>query len=304
MPIDYSKCFLDDKNWLTDKKIRIWDGQSNARKRPNQIVSWSGRLTFANIVCYAIQSYNPRFTQWGVKLSERILAGQDLYRLITPVFLHGGIYHLFTNMYSLNNVGPMAQQLFGPGRFLASYLVAGASGNLLSAINSPNPALGASGAVFGVMSSMFVFLARNNWVMGEQGEAYSSAITQTLLINLVMGAINPMVDNWGHIGGAIGGAAMSWYFGPRLYLAELPGGVGRVIVDKPIVRLPSSIESIPTNVSKEVARLTRRIKIAGYMADLSDKPWRSKQKQQKVDYRGRQLMAPKRSIKPNLPIDP
>ena len=92
MPIDYSKCFLDDKNWLTDKKIRIWDGQSNARKRPNQIVSWSGRLTFANIVCYAIQSYNPRFTQWGVKLSERILAGQDLYRLITPVFLHGGIY--------------------------------------------------------------------------------------------------------------------------------------------------------------------------------------------------------------------
>ena len=97
---------------------------------------------------------------------------------------------------------------------------------------------------------------------------------------------------------------MSWYFGPRLYLAELPGGVGRVIVDKPIVRLPSSIESIPTNVSKEVARLTRRIKIAGYMADLSDKPWRSKQKQQKVDYRGRQLMAPKRSIKPNLPIDP
>ena len=44
-------------------------------------------------------------------------------------------FSLFTNMYSLNNVGPMTEQLFGPGRFLASYLVAGASGNLLSAMN-------------------------------------------------------------------------------------------------------------------------------------------------------------------------
>ena len=88
---DYSKHFLDDKNWMTNKKIRIWDPNYHSRKRANER-SWSGRLTFANIVCYAIQSFNPRFTQWGVKLSERILAGKDLYRLITPVFLHGGLY--------------------------------------------------------------------------------------------------------------------------------------------------------------------------------------------------------------------
>lgn len=88
---DYSKHFLDDENWMTDKNIRIWDPNYNARKRPNER-SWSGRLTFANIICYGIQSFNPRFTQWGVKLSERIMAGKDLYRLITPVFLHGGLY--------------------------------------------------------------------------------------------------------------------------------------------------------------------------------------------------------------------
>jgi hypothetical protein len=88
---DYSKHFLDDDYWMTDKKIRIWDPQYNSRKRANER-SWSGRLALANILCYAIQAYNPRFTQWGVKLSERILAGKDLYRLITPVFLHGGLY--------------------------------------------------------------------------------------------------------------------------------------------------------------------------------------------------------------------
>ena len=64
---------------------------------------------------------------------------------------------------------------------------------LLTDTESPNPALGASGAVFGVMASFYVFLARNDWALGAQGEAYSSAITQTLLINLVMGAVNPMM---------------------------------------------------------------------------------------------------------------
>ncbi|VEU33449.1 unnamed protein product [Pseudo-nitzschia multistriata] len=210
-------------------------------------------------------------------------------------------------MFSLNNVGPMTEQAYGSGRFLASYLVAGASGNLLSAIKSPNPALGASGAVFGVMASLLVFLGRNDWVMGSQGEAYRSAVTQTLLINLVMGAVNPMVDNWGHIGGAIGGATMAWYFGPRLYIAEvpLPEGVGRVIVDKPLVRLPYFIESIPTKVSKGVRRLTRRIKIWGHIADLPDKPWRKNRQHQhhKIDYKRRQQIAPNRSIKPMLPSD-
>jgi len=291
---------------MTDKKIRIWDPQYNSRKRANER-SWSGRLALANILCYAMQAYNPRFTQWGVKLSERILAGKDLYRLITPVFLHGGLYHLFTNMYSLNNVGPITEQVFGPGRFLASYLVAGASGNLLSAMKSPNPALGASGAVFGVMASLYVFLARNDWVMGEQGEAYSNAITQTLLINLVMGAVNPMVDNWGHICGALGGAAMAWYFGPRLYIAELPipdvSTTTKVLVDKPIVRLPSSVESLPTKISKGGGRLLRRMKIWGYVADLPDKPWRRKKDSQgpRIDYKRRQQTTPKRSIKPRIP---
>ena len=111
---DYQSHFLDDPNWLTDKasvhfydqliflckfllsfccrfqKVRIWNGRSNYRK-PNDR-SWSGRIVFANIVCYALQAFNPSVTRWGVKLSEKILNGQDLYRLITPVFLHGGLY--------------------------------------------------------------------------------------------------------------------------------------------------------------------------------------------------------------------
>ena len=141
--------YLDYDDWATDKKARLWNVKLNNR-RPNRY-SWTSKIVFANVAMYALQVWKPSVTNLGVKLSDRILRGEELYRLISPVFLHGSVYHLFTNMYSLQRLGNMAEQMFGPGRFLTGYLAAGAAGNLLSAINSPNPALGASGAVFGVM---------------------------------------------------------------------------------------------------------------------------------------------------------
>jgi membrane associated rhomboid family serine protease len=294
---DSQSHFLDDEEWMTDKRVRSWDVQLKSR-RPNRY-SWTSQLILANVIMYGLQSMNPAVTQLGVKLSDRILRGEELYRLITPVFLHGSIFHLFSNMYSLNNVGVTCEQLFGSGRYLVSFMVAGAAGNLLSAVNSPNPALGASGAVFGVMASFYVFLSRHEWLLGNAGRSYSGAITQTLFINLAIGAMNPMVDNWGHLGGALGGAAMAYYFGPRLYLAETLDG-GRIIVDRPILRLPRSIESIPEKISTRTTRMFRRMQIWRYTADLPEKPWRPKGgSSPKINYQ-RRMDAPNRSIKPKL----
>jgi len=212
-----------------DKKARIW--QVNFKTRQPGKYSWATRLVIANVLCYLAQSWNPRITQMFVKDSAKILRGQELYRLLTPVFLHGGVAHLAMNMYSLRNIGPDVEKLFGPGRFLATYLGAGICGNLLSAINSPNPALGASGAVFGIIGAQLVFLSRNDWLLGQQGERMQSAILQTVGLNLVMGLMNPMIDNWGHLGGLVGGGAAAYYFGPRLHLMNIPEG-GRLLVDR------------------------------------------------------------------------
>jgi len=295
-PPDLSSHFLDDPDWMTDTKNRRWDVNLRTR-RPNSY-SWTSRLVIANVIMYAAQVINPQVTQWGIKISDRILRGEELYRLISPVFLHGSIYHIFGNMASLNNIGHEAETLFGGGRFLATYLVAGAAGNYLSALKSPNPALGASGAVFGVMASFYVFLNRHDWLLGRQGKAYSDAITQTLLFNLFIGAVNPMVDNWAHLGGAIGGAAMAYYFGPRLYLAELPGG-GNTVVDRPMLRLPRYIEAVPERVSNAITRMSRRLKIWRYKVELPNKPWRPKNTWNKVNYQ-RRRDTPNRSIKPQL----
>ena len=136
-----------------------------------------------NIAIFALQQFNPRITQMGVKLSDKILNGQELYRLLTPVFLHGGLAHLCVNMFSLKNIGPDVESLFGPGRFLCTYLGAGIAGNIMSAIRSPNPALGASGAVFGIIGAQYVFLNRNDWLLGRQGKRMEDAIVQVCLVS-------------------------------------------------------------------------------------------------------------------------
>jgi hypothetical protein len=105
------------------------------------------------------------------------------------------------------------------------------------------------------------------------------------------------VDNWGHIGGALGGAIFAHYFGPRIYLARRPEG-GNVLVDKPILRLPRYIESIPENTANQWDRVT---KMLPFRSDQpSRKPWKEYNRQgvsTKNDYR-RRRMAPSKSIKP------
>jgi Rhomboid family len=166
---------------------------------------------------------------------------------------------------------------------------------------SPNPALGASGAIFGVVGAYFVFVTRNEWILGSSGQAASSAMGQTILMNIVLGAMNPVIDNWGHLGGALGGAAMAYYFGPRLYLCDMPNGA-RVIVDKPICRLPRSIESIPGRVTQQVKSATSFMRLPSLPLFGFDKsmPW-NKGRMDEYEERQRQAFrqaAPNRSIKP------
>ena len=177
---DYSGKFIDLEQFKQDRKSRLWN--MNRKRRKVGTYSWTTRLIMANIVMFALQTFFPAVTQMGIKLSDKILRGEQLYRLATPVFLHGGLLHLGMNMVSLSNIGPGVEQLFGPGRYLTTYMLSGIAGNLFSAYNSPNPALGASGAVFGIIGAQLVFLMRNDWLLGRQGESMQSSIMQVGLL--------------------------------------------------------------------------------------------------------------------------
>lgn len=164
----------------------------------------------------------------GMKVNDLIMQGQ-LWRLITPVFLHGNILHIGFNMYALLIFGPGLERQYGHGRFLALYMLAGFAGNVFSFLFSAAPSLGASTAVFGLLGAEGVFFYRNREIYGKIGQRALINIITVAGINLMIG-LSPGIDNWGHIGGLIGGTIFAWFGGPLLRMEGIYPTVR--IVDK------------------------------------------------------------------------
>jgi membrane associated rhomboid family serine protease len=81
-------------------------------------------------------------------VNQAIVDGQ-VYRLLTACVLHANLLHLAVNSYSLHAVGPAYEAAVGRPCFVGTYVASGFVGNVLSFRMSPNPAVGASGAIFG-----------------------------------------------------------------------------------------------------------------------------------------------------------
>lgn len=153
--------------------------------------------------------------EFGAKDNVSILAGQ-VWRLVTPVFLHAGLAHLGVNMYSLFALGPPVERFFGAPRMLALYLLSGISGVVFSLAFNPYPSVGASGAIFGLLGALAMFLYLHRGLFGPAGGMQLQQLIIVGALNLVYSAANPGIDLWGHIGGLLAGAACAAYFGPRL----------------------------------------------------------------------------------------
>lgn len=154
----------------------------------------------------------------GAKDNVAIAAGQ-LWRLITPVFIHGGLIHFFVNMYSLYAIGPFVERFFGAGRTLTLYLLSGIAGVVLSLSFSPYRSVGASGAIFGLLGSLGAFLYANRSTFGQAGRMQLRQIILVALLNLGLG-LSPGIDNWGHLGGLLFGTGLAWFIGPSLQVVR------------------------------------------------------------------------------------
>ena len=153
---------------------------------------------------------------FGLKVNELILDGQ-FWRLITPMFLHGSILHLGFNLYALYIFGPGLERFYGHWRFLALFFLAGFAGNVFSFLFTDAPSLGSSTAIFGLLGAEGVFLYQNRRVLGSVSQRALMNLVVIGIINLVYG-LSPGsgIDNWGHIGGLVGGALFAWFAGPEL----------------------------------------------------------------------------------------
>lgn len=172
--------------------------------------------TFIYILQYLGQVLNADIvTYLGIKDDTLIRAGQ-LWRLITPVFLHASILHIAFNMYALFLFGRGIEARFGHRRFLLLYFLSAFAGNVFSFLLTPEQSLGASTAIFGLLAAEAVFLIQNRQLLGRQVNRSLLNLLFIAAINLLFG-ITPGsgVDNFGHLGGILGGIIFTWFGGPR-----------------------------------------------------------------------------------------
>ena len=173
-------------------------------------------LLWANGIGYALQIMSGHaFTAMGAKVNAKIAAGQ-LWRLITPVVLHGGVMHLAVNCMSLNTLGPAVERQFGREQFWAVYLASALGGNYLSFRFCPNDAVGASSAIFGLVGAMGVYLQRHNYLFGDRGQAMLENLLGSVAVNAAFGMMSKRIDNYAHLGGFLAGALVSFAAGPNL----------------------------------------------------------------------------------------
>lgn len=136
----------------------------------------------------------------------------EYYRLITAAFFHSGALHLFCNMYSLYIIGTQLETVMGKPKFTVVYLVSALTANLLSGVLNGVGiySLGASGAIFGLMGALLYFGYHYRLYLGS---VITSQIIPLILLNLFIGFSMSGVDNYGHIGGLVGGLFSSMMVG-------------------------------------------------------------------------------------------
>jgi membrane associated rhomboid family serine protease len=134
---------------------------------------------------------------------------EQWWRLLSCCFVHFGLIHLGVNMYTLFVIGPLLERLWGHGRYLVLYAVAGLAGSCAIVAFSHGTGAGASGALWGVMASLatWIYLNRHH-LPPELAAAWYRQLGIVLLLNVLITFTIPNISAAAHFGGGIAGLAV------------------------------------------------------------------------------------------------
>ena len=140
-----------------------------------------------------------------------LLQRGEYVRLIAAMFLHGSWLHWFLNSWALYQLGTLYETLFGSGRFALIYFVSGICASVASSLYQHGPAVGASGAIFGILGA-FIFSIRRSpqyrhqpWTRSLVGQ-----LIFWIAVNIVIGFSVKFIDNAAHIAGLVTGLLLGF----------------------------------------------------------------------------------------------
>lgn len=206
------------------------------RSRPRVTYVMMGLLVAVFVIeTLAGGSDNPRtLIQFGANFAPLVTTG-DYWRLFTANFLHIGLMHLAFNLYALYIIGIEVEMFYGPARFLVIYLLTGLSGAIASYALTYGLSAGASTAIFGLIGTLVAFFVRNRDVFGAMSRSRLTNLMIIIAINVFYGMSVGTIDNFGHLGGFIGGLILGWLLCP-FYQVEAQGIGAQRVVDRNSLR--------------------------------------------------------------------
>jgi rhomboid protease GluP len=176
-----------------------------------------------------------QLVHWGANVGVYVLADHQWWRLVTSTFVHSGIIHIATNMWCLYNLGLLGEPLVGAFGVVATYLLTGVVGNLLSVALHPGVisagqiidpgvvSVGASGAVFGLAGVLIPLLGSKLLPVARVEVArLRRSVIYFAVLNFVIGfgadAFNTpiRIDNMAHLGGFLSGLLLGVLLVPKL----------------------------------------------------------------------------------------
>ena len=172
---------------------------------------------FLAMVASGISFTSPQTDQvlrWGADYGPYTLSGQ-YWRLITSMFLHFGIIHIFGNMWCLWSLGQLTEKLLGSLSLVGLYLMTGVGASLLSLSWDPmRVSAGASGAIFGIAGALISVLYFGQLGLQPEGRRkLLGYVVRFAFLNLLFG-LQGHIDNMAHLGGLVTG------LGAGLFLAR------------------------------------------------------------------------------------
>lgn len=239
-----SRHYLNDDNYATDEIIFDDRRQPAPRgspappteptpgaRRPPKPTPWLGYLILAG--CFAGFGYSLYLTPGilaplavnpliGPTSDSLVKSGakvvclingpqQQWWRLVSPMWLHGGVVHLGTNLNMLVQLGFDLERQAGPLKFAIIYIFSSIFSMVASSLLSPQSVtVGASGALFGLFGAYLAELITNCHLLSfRDGLCAFASLGFSIAINLAIGLL-PFIDNFAHIGGFLGGLLMGF----------------------------------------------------------------------------------------------
>lgn len=147
----------------------------------------------------------------GASFPFSIFYMNEWWRVVTAMFLHGGLLHIGFNMMALMQLGPAIEELYGSARYLFIYVFTGAFGFLVSAYFG-NFSLGASGALLGLVGVMLAVTTKRG---GSYMRDLRSKLISSVVILFVIGFMGMGIDNYAHGAGLLAGFVLGKLFSDR-----------------------------------------------------------------------------------------